>query len=301
MKKISENEEIRNWFRVSSNRKKIWNIQLWLLEEVKRICKKHNIKYYADWWTMLWTVRHKWFIPWDDDLDTWMFRKDYKRFIRIAKNELPKHIKLIENNLWWHHLINTETVCLPKDDQGYITDCWIAIDIFPMDYASKFKAINQIKSNILYYLKWIIDLKHKWWENKKVQRRKKLFLPICKIIFGKINTSKLLKIYNKINEEVLFKWDQIYTAFNTYRLFPASIYNKSHDAEFENTTICIPDWYDTWLKIAYWDYMEPVIFPWWHNCRYSVNKSYKDIIKTFDKSKSNEENYRNCKDLFVLD
>ena len=73
-KSIDETEEIRSWFVVSVNRKKVWNIQLWLLEELKSICKKHKIKYYADGGTLLGAVRHKWFIPRDDDIDIDMFR-----------------------------------------------------------------------------------------------------------------------------------------------------------------------------------------------------------------------------------
>ncbi len=53
-KYIPEHDEMRDWFKVSNNRKKIWNIQLGLIEELK----KHNIKYYAEWWTLLWAKWH---------------------------------------------------------------------------------------------------------------------------------------------------------------------------------------------------------------------------------------------------
>jgi len=58
------------------------------LEQVDKICTRHGIKYFAYYGTLLGAVRHKGYIPWDDDLDVAMFRKDYNRFISYAKQEL---------------------------------------------------------------------------------------------------------------------------------------------------------------------------------------------------------------------
>lgn len=70
--------------------KHAWAAELEVLSEVDRICKKYNIQYYADWGTLLATVRHEGFIPWDDDLDIVMKREDYKRFLEVAPKELPE-------------------------------------------------------------------------------------------------------------------------------------------------------------------------------------------------------------------
>ena len=302
-KYISEEEEIRDWFKVSKNRKKVRNIQLWLFEELKKICDKHKIKYYADWWTLLWAIRHKWFIPRDDDLDIGMFREDYERFSEIAKKELPNYVELRETYWWLSKLINRNTTCLRSNENRNNKELvgGINIDLFPIDYASKFKIINIIKSRILYNIKCIIQLKDMWWTSSKVRWWKKNIIPLCKTVFGKISPNTLINFNHRINKINIKKWKKVYTPYITNRFFPDSIFATSHNVKFETTTICVPDWYDEWLRIAYWDYMKPIIFPWWHNCRFSVDKSYKDIIRTFDKSKSNEENYNSCKDLFTLD
>lgn len=81
--------EIRDGFYVESMMKKTWAAQMEVLAEVDRVCKKNNIQYFADWGTLLGAVRHKGFVPWDDDMDITMKRKDYNHFCNIAEKEMP--------------------------------------------------------------------------------------------------------------------------------------------------------------------------------------------------------------------
>ena len=81
-------DEFRSGFLVTSHRKKLWNVQIGLINEFARICKKHNLKWFAYGGTLLGAVRHKGFIPWDDDVDLAMLRPDYEKFKRIAAEEI---------------------------------------------------------------------------------------------------------------------------------------------------------------------------------------------------------------------
>ena len=78
---IELKSEYREDFFVSVKRKKIWNIQLELMNELLNVCDKHKIKVFAVCGTLLGAVRHKGFIPWDDDMDVGMLREDYNTLL----------------------------------------------------------------------------------------------------------------------------------------------------------------------------------------------------------------------------
>jgi len=83
-------DEVKDGFYVDSLMKCSWAAQLQVLEKIDEICRKYHIQYQAEWGTLLGTIRHEGFIPWDDDLDISMKRQDYNKFIEVIQTELPK-------------------------------------------------------------------------------------------------------------------------------------------------------------------------------------------------------------------
>lgn len=81
--------EIRDGFYVDAVMKSFWAAELEVLQRIAEVCDRHDIPWYAAYGTLLGAVRHKGFVPWDDDMDIWVKRKDYNRLMRILPAELP--------------------------------------------------------------------------------------------------------------------------------------------------------------------------------------------------------------------
>lgn len=135
-----EGEE-RCGYYVSPEMKKVWAVLLDMLNEVAHICKKYDIKWFADGGTMLGAVRHGGFIPWDDDIDVRMLRPDYDRFVEVAQKEL-KYPYFFQTemtdpgSLRCHAQIrNCETTGILKSEANgrYQFNQGIFLDIFPWD------------------------------------------------------------------------------------------------------------------------------------------------------------------------
>ena len=140
-------EEIREGFIVPEMMKRAWSAELEVLEVIKDICKTEGVRWYAFYGTLLGAIRHKGFIPWDDDIDICMLRGDYDRFLLAAQDNLPEGFVLSgiygsEPRLWdankepQARVIADETLFpLPKymdRFHGY-PYMRIGVDIFPLD------------------------------------------------------------------------------------------------------------------------------------------------------------------------
>lgn len=123
------------------NLKPVWDAVLNVYREVAQICDKHGLRYYLTDGTALGAVRHKGFIPWDDDFDMSMPREDYQKFIEIARNELPEHLKFVnwentpEFTLLFGKVQDTRADFVKSIEAqcGYMLSSGIYIDIIPID------------------------------------------------------------------------------------------------------------------------------------------------------------------------
>ena len=94
-----EGEE-RCGYYVSPEMKKVWAVELDLLSEFARVCKKHNLKWWICYGTLLGAVRHKGFIPWDDDVDVVMMRSEYDKLCEVSREEFrhPYSLQFYNND-----------------------------------------------------------------------------------------------------------------------------------------------------------------------------------------------------------
>lgn len=138
-------KEVREGFEVASMMKRAWAGQLEVLQVIREICEKHDIKWFADYGTLLGAVRHKGFIPWDDDMDIGMTRDQLNKFIHYAKDELPKGYKLLCMDLEPEYdslivrVVNSTSVSMDAERMEKFHGCpyVLGIDIFPLDYLSR--------------------------------------------------------------------------------------------------------------------------------------------------------------------
>lgn len=83
-----ESKDIRCGFVVDQKRQQLWKVELELFEDFKRICKKYDLSYFLIGGAAIGAVRHKGFIPWDDDLDIGMPRSDFDKLIKVRDSKL---------------------------------------------------------------------------------------------------------------------------------------------------------------------------------------------------------------------
>lgn len=119
--------------------KKLQMIEFEILQELDRVCKKHKITYHLFGGTLIGAVRHKGFIPWDDDIDICMRREDYNRFIDVCRKELNdsyflQNYKTDPN--FFHSFVRIRkngTVVMQRQYKDIDMHHGVFIDVFPYD------------------------------------------------------------------------------------------------------------------------------------------------------------------------
>lgn len=165
----------------------IKEIEFSLLRAFDSFCHKNKIKYFIAYGTLLGAARHKGFIPWDDDIDIYMPRKDYDRFLSLKPPEGTFLISpLKKDGVWTFAKLAAKGTCFYESGiKNRINDYGVFIDITPLDknYKNKFLAKLNFKLvhifKILYYNSYVIGDKYKE-RYKKILRG--MVVPFAKLV-----------------------------------------------------------------------------------------------------------------------
>ena len=132
-RRVSINEQVNDIMTLDE----VKQVELEILEYVDKICKENNIQYSLAYGTMLGAVRHKGFIPWDDDIDILLKREEYEKLLRIlySKTDEKYQVFSLKDEGYWYSyakVTDTRTIIVEKNDRN-MKEC-VYIDIFPIDY-----------------------------------------------------------------------------------------------------------------------------------------------------------------------
>ena len=228
-----------------------------MLSEFVRICDKHGIKYFVQGGTLLGTVRHGGFIPWDDDVDVSLHRDDYEKFLSVAGEELPDYYFLqtkdtdpeYPNN--FAKIRDSRTTFIESSAKNLNINHGAYIDIFPLDnYPSGKKAkVYELKKRLL------------------TQRIYKAFYMPHMSFIAKIITMITMILFPSLKgavdkREKLFKSvpysDRVVNnsgAWLDKEIIPREWVQDTIKMEFEGIKVNVSDRYDEWLTYVYGDYM----------------------------------------------
>lgn len=236
----------------------IKDVELNLLDQFDSFCNKHNLLYTLDSGTLIGAVRHKGFIPWDDDIDVAMPYPDYLRFIELFEKENNnKNIDIIHGmkchaGFHFTKMVDTRTVLdYPQRDCKHRFPIWI--DIFPMCSIDDNDEVAQNNINE------VLDIKETSWKYINYNSCN----PLKKIIKYMTNDYFLGKCVKRM-EDICFKYP--YGSTQRMRIIPIIsrginyAENNHFDdrllLKFEGKYYYCPKDYDAYLTRCYGDYMK---------------------------------------------
>lgn len=245
---------------------KLKQIELDILKEFVFVCQKLNLTYFVIGGTLLGTVRHKGFIPWDDDIDVGMPRKDYEIFLQKAQELLPAcyflqtHQTDSEYPLNFAKIRNSNTTFIESSVANRNMNHGVYIDVFPLDFYpdSRLKQLwFDIRWKLLHFRmrsEFIIPKGYKAPLFKKMLQS--VLMKLAKLIYPSATKvierrEKLMNLYTNTSLVANFCG-----AWGKREIVPAFWYGDGRILPFENLTVRVPKQAEKWLTQVYGNYMK---------------------------------------------
>lgn len=262
---MKKSENIQHGRELDSD--EIRRVQLEILSGVDEFCRKNGISYFIFSGTLLGAVRHKGYIPWDDDIDIAMLRPDYDRFMESFNGSVQK-LRVIDNEhesefpYPFAKIERTDTLLVENDELTDIFPLGINIDLFVLDgRESREDAVFAIRKNSLLYKMLMV---------KNVSKRKgralhrKVILRVLKMMLAPITRKKLIRslVRNGRGDmdmkggKIRFYCNLCFPMAGEIEIYSAEIFSSHTELPFEGKSYWAPVGYDQWLSLRYGDYMQ---------------------------------------------
>lgn len=239
-------------------------VELAILKEFDRICKKHNITYYLAYGTLIGAARHKGFIPWDDDIDIMVAYQDYEKLREVCKTEMGEEYYYQsrsgnpQNFIFWDRIGLRNTTSIDLSLKDIKADWGICIDIFPLFLISSDPEEQRIqeakfRKSQIYNLKYL---------NRHLAKEAHGMEKLKKLISGYIPDKLNVKAAEKLLHEIALDSDHAkeycfdYSMLNECGLYRQEWFSSTTELEFEGMMFPVPAGYDALLHHIYGDYMK---------------------------------------------
>ena len=254
-------------------------MELTVLDLIDSICSKHNITYFADWGTYLGAIRHKGFVPWDDDLDICMHRNELNKFLAVAKEELPEGYSVMSfhnNDYSWkfiYNIVPNDHMCFTPEylKSHYSFPYIVAIDIFIIDNISDDDSIEQSRNE---QVKRLLNEADKISLSEQSEPDK---LNKMRAIYDE--AEKLLQLENEHDTERVVQkvpWGVYHN-----RTYDKSDFINAVRVPFEMTSVPVPLCFNKILSSKYGNFMNIVFGGGGHNYPYYIGQK-KALKEDFD-------------------
>ena len=233
-----------------------------IMDDIDRVCRAHDIKYTLSDGSLLGAIRHKGFIPWDDDMDVRMVREEFEKFkVAYANEKREDFIIGHPCNLATYSVINPNYEIRGMEKRvGTIVNPWVSI--LPMDVAPRSEFIAKIKATKMRLLSGMMGKPPQYANFSKKSRR---LWDITAFMGGIIGHKTAEKWYQKSCVSLAGKNTGVYASYTTntakapYRRYPQHLFDETEDIVYENRIYKGITHYDEYLRLAYGDdYMTPI-------------------------------------------
>ncbi len=237
------------------------NRELELFDAFSNVCDRLNIDYYAIGGTLLGAVRHSGFIPWDDDIDVGILRKDYERFITNAQRFLPSNMFLQTNEtdreypMRFAKIRMNNTTFIETSVRKRRMNHGIYIDVFPIDYYPESK-IRQLvwcvrERLIGARLSTCFDI-----QTERMSVKDRCVYALSCILYSSVKRAQTRfdECLRKEKESGLVR--NYSGAWGSKEIVPADYFRSQVTLSFENRKIKAPIRYNEYLSKIYGDYMK---------------------------------------------